>query len=342
MPLHLDYFYGGEAEQFSFYRIPKILFTDRRYKSLSVEAKALYGLMLDRMSLSLRSGWLDESGRVYIYFTLEDAIELLGSGKDKMVKLFKELDSIGLIERKKQGQGRPTRIYVKNFILPAEPGEPTETTPTASGDPAGSEKSETSEIPKSALRNRAEVKTSEIPKSRLLENRSLDFGKSDCNYTDKKDTEIIYTDPSINPPSPTQKGGSPRRTVRLQDEIDKMDSYREQIKVNIGYDYLQQTHSNDLDSIDGYVELMVEVCCSRKGFVRICGEQMPTDVVKARFLTLTYEHITYVLDSMNNNTTRIGNIKAYTLAALYNAPLTIAQYYRSLVSHDLALEYNTG
>ena len=91
-PLELDYFYGNDAEQFTFYRIPKVLFTDQRYKSVSVEAKVLYGLLLDRMSLSIRSGWLDADGRVYIYFTLEEAIEFLGFGKDKLVKLFQELD----------------------------------------------------------------------------------------------------------------------------------------------------------------------------------------------------------------------------------------------------------
>lgn len=69
MSLDLDYYYGNEAEQYSFYRIPKVLLTDRRYRGVSVEAKVLYGLLLDRMSLSVRNGWLDNEGRVYIYFT---------------------------------------------------------------------------------------------------------------------------------------------------------------------------------------------------------------------------------------------------------------------------------
>ena len=86
MSLELDYFYGNEAEQYSFYRIPKTLFTDRRFKSVSMEAKVLYGLMLDRMGLSIRNGWLDKDGKVYIYFTLEDAVEMLDSGKDKALQ----------------------------------------------------------------------------------------------------------------------------------------------------------------------------------------------------------------------------------------------------------------
>ena len=148
MSLELAYFYGSEAEQYSFYRIPKILLTDRRYKGVSMEAKVLYGLMLDRMGLSVRNGWLDDEGRVYIYFTLDDALAMLGCGKDKAVRLFKELDvsgGIGLIERRKQGQGRPARIYVKNFTLPPEPEEGTPV--PAPGGP----QAQTSEKPKSGL-----------------------------------------------------------------------------------------------------------------------------------------------------------------------------------------------
>ena len=122
MPLKLDYFYGGEAEQYSFYRIPKVLFTDQNYSTMTMEARVLYGLLLDRMGLSARNGWLDSCGRVFIYFTLEDAMTQMGFGHNKAVRHFKELEDIGLIERKKQGQGKPTRIYVKNFILPPEPG----------------------------------------------------------------------------------------------------------------------------------------------------------------------------------------------------------------------------
>ncbi len=122
--LNLDYYYGTEADQYSFYRIPKTLLTDPRYKSVSIEAKVLYGLLLDRMGLSVKNGWMDSDKRVYIYFTLENAMNMMDCGHNKAVKLFAELDSNGLIDRVKQGQGRPTRIYVKNFILPPEPGQP--------------------------------------------------------------------------------------------------------------------------------------------------------------------------------------------------------------------------
>lgn len=125
-------------------------------------------------------------------------------------------------------------------------------------------------------------------------------------------------------------------------KMDRMESYGEQIRDNIDYEYLARQHPLDMEIIDGYVELMVEVCCSDKDFVRICGEQMPTGAVKSRFLKLTHEHIVYVLDCMRNNTTLIGNVKAYTLAALYNASVTIAQHYALFVSHDMAQSVDVG
>lgn len=117
-PLHFPYYYGYEAEQFAFYRIPKLLVTDERFQGLSTDAKLLYGLMLDRMSLSLKNGWLDGQGRVYIYFPAEEIMSVLHCRSEKASKLLAELDSkkgIGLIERVRQGQGKPTTIYVKNF-----------------------------------------------------------------------------------------------------------------------------------------------------------------------------------------------------------------------------------
>lgn len=116
--LKLPYFYGHEAEQYAFYRIPKTLISDPRFRNISIDAKLLYGLMLDRMSLSMKNGWIDDLGRVYIYFVLDEIQDLLQCGHEKAVKLLAELDSekgIGLIERVKRGQGKPTIIYVKQF-----------------------------------------------------------------------------------------------------------------------------------------------------------------------------------------------------------------------------------
>ena len=112
-----DFFYGEQANLFSFYRLPKVLFTSRRFEDVSVEAKVLYGFLLDRMGLSAKNGWKDEEGRVYIIFTVEAIMEHLGCSNKKAVGLLRELEEkAGLIERRRQGQGRPSLIYVKNFI----------------------------------------------------------------------------------------------------------------------------------------------------------------------------------------------------------------------------------
>ena len=112
-----DYFYGQQAELFSFYRVPKVLFTDEKFSNISSDAKLLYGIMLDRMNLSAKNGWVDELSRVYIIFTIEEIKGALGCAEKKAVKLLHELENkCGLIERKRIGLGKPNYIYVKNFV----------------------------------------------------------------------------------------------------------------------------------------------------------------------------------------------------------------------------------
>ena len=100
--MDFDFYYGLQSQTFSFYRIPKLLFTDSRFSSLSAEAKTLYGILLDRMDLSMKNGWLDKQNRVYLFFTVQEIQESLGCGKNKAIQLMKELEKMGLIERKRQ------------------------------------------------------------------------------------------------------------------------------------------------------------------------------------------------------------------------------------------------
>ncbi len=302
MPLTLDYYYGNESEQFSFYRIPKVLFTDDHYKTISLEAKTLYGLMLDRMSLSARSGWLDRDGKVFIYFTQDDVREYLGCGHNKATAFMRELEALGLIERKKQGQGKPAKIYVKNFVTPSDESQ----------DQA--------------------VKTASFGQSKQPKAGGQDCPKGAANNTEKKKTERNETDQSSPLPLPPSR----KRYRKRKDRMDEMDSVREIIRENIDYEGLVWDYPTDSGIFDGYVELMVETACSARETIRICGEDIPTAVVQNRFLKLTREHITYVRDCLCSAAAAIGNIKAYTLAALYNAPVTMGQYYAALASRDIA------
>ena len=111
----LDYFYGQAGELFSFFRIPKALFQEQQFQDLSTDAKTLYGILLDRMSLSVKNEWFDKKGRVFIIFTIEDVKRTLRCADNKATKLLRELEKFGLIERKRRGQGKPCLVYVKNF-----------------------------------------------------------------------------------------------------------------------------------------------------------------------------------------------------------------------------------
>ena len=283
-----NYFYKSESEQFAFYRIPKLLFTDSRYAGISVEAKVLYGLMLDRMSLSVRNNWVDDDNRVYIYFTLEEITDYLSIGKDKGVKLLKELDGI-LIERKKQGLGKPVMIYVLNFV-------------------------DNQNLVQS-VDNSAEVLTSEIPKSALRKNRTLDFGKSDSNNTDINNTDLNKTDISSS---------SRISFAALEREREE---YRDVIKTNIEYDILIQQYA--AEKIDSFVNIMVDALCSFDDMISVNSMQVPREVVKRKLLKLDYMHIVYVIDCLDENSTRIRNYKSYILTMLYNAPDTMNHYYQS-------------
>ena len=111
----LDYFYGQAGELFSFFRIPKALFQEQRFQDLSTDAKTLYGILLDRMNLSVKNEWFDKKGRVFIIFTIEDVKRTLRCADNKATRLLRELEEFGLIERKRRGQGKPCLVYVKNF-----------------------------------------------------------------------------------------------------------------------------------------------------------------------------------------------------------------------------------
>ena len=115
--MEFDYFYGPEdAEQYQFYRIPKLLITSEQFKDVSVESKLLYGLMLDRLSLSIKNGWFDSLNRAYIIYTVEDVMEDMHCGNQKAIKLIAELEKkAGLIKKKRQGLGKPSLIYVLKF-----------------------------------------------------------------------------------------------------------------------------------------------------------------------------------------------------------------------------------
>lgn len=291
-----DYFYGAQAEQFAFYRIPKVLFTDSEFRTLSAESKILYGILLDRVSLSAKNGWIDSQSRVYIIYTIEDIMGDLNCGNKKAIQLLSELEEkAGLIERKRQGLGKPNLIYVKNFISAEKEAE------------------------RHFLKCQNHI-------SGNGETTHPKVSKVHATNTEQNDTE--YSDIDSFPSDKNVGKGSEAMRIRAQ--------YESYFKESLEMDILSQDTSLDQEALSAMVDLLVDVCCSMKKSIRINREDMPLDVVKSRFMKLKAEHIKYALLTLENNTTRVRDMKQYMLAVLYNAPTTMSAYYQNWVQHDLA------
>ena len=300
-----NYFYGTEADQFSFYRIPKALFTDSYFKDLSSDAKILYGLMLDRMSLSIKNQWFDDKNRAYIYFSIEDIMELLNCGRNKAIKSMRELDDetgIGLIEKadekkfeeelkkfKKQTSvenEESTEVYISNFM-------------------------------------KSQNQTSRSPENKLQEvyiSNPNNTNLSDTEMNDNKSNQIVSADEN-------RSDGDNRS--------DDYQAYENLVKETIDYESLEVTHHDDMRQVDEIVNLIVETVMCKNDKILIASNWYPASLVKKKFLMLTYSHIEYVLHCMSGNTTKVKNIKKYLLAALFNAPSTMNGYYQAEVNHDM-------
>lgn len=288
-----DYFYGAQAEQFSFYRVPKVLFTREQFKQLSAEAKILYGIMLDKLDLSVKNKWGDEKGRVYIIYTIEQIMEDMNCADQKATKLLDELEKkCGLIERKRQGLGKPNLIFVKNFITDVEGSMMARI--------QNREKHDSGAV---------NITTADYPKSRGI----------NTNHNNTENNDI-----------------NPIRSGCDGDEMNERNDYERYFRESLSIDVLLRENLGEEETILGVLDLMVDVCCSKRSVIRIAGDDKPFAVVKSRFMKLNAEHIRYVLKCLSENTTRVRNIRQYLLTALYNAPATIRPFYQAWVNNDMA------
>ena len=292
----LDYFYGGQADLFSFYRLPKALFVDPRFRGISAESKILYGLLLDRMGLSVKNGWTDDSGRVYIIFTTEEIMEALYCADNKATKLMKELESCGLIERKRRGLGKPSLIYVKNFI--SESSEP-------------------------RIQNR-ENHDSGTVKNATLESLKSRGIKNNQNHTDLSETDPFTSGEGDGVAVGTESEGN---NIRAR--------YQEYFLRQFAFDSLVASCPDDEDMLREILELLVDTVCSKRRLIRIAGDDKPAEVVKAQLMKLNGDHLRFVLMCLKENTTQVRNMRQYLLATLYNAPMTMHSSYAARVQHDM-------
>lgn len=321
--ISFNYFYSTEADQFSFYRIPKVLFTNDYFKELSSDAKILYGLMLDRMSLSIKNQWFDEQNRAYIYFSIEDIMELLNCGRNKAIKSLQELDDengIGLVEKKRQGFGKTNIIYVKSFQADELVRKTEREEPEKFQNQTFERKNDDTEVYNVNFK-KSPNQTSESPENKLQEVYFSNPNYNDLSYNKKSNTESDHIESM-------EKGSG-------QISCEEIQAYENLIKDNINFDDLLISHPYEKEMIRGIYELIMETVLCQNEKILIASNWYPANLVKGKLLKLNYSHIEYVLECMKKNTTKVKNIKKYMLAALFNAPTTMDGYYRAEVNHDM-------
>lgn len=309
--IRFDYYYGQEAEQFSFYRIPRLLITDPRFQDISNDSKLLYGLMLDRMSLSMKNGWIDEENRVFIVYTIQSIMEDLNISKGTAVKVMAELDAekgIGLIERKHRGLGKPDVIYVKNFA--AKPHSSTEVQNLnlreSKNCTPGSQKNTPQEVQNVNL-SRSDNCTHGVSENKPLEEQDLN-----PNKTENKKTKESQSD-----------------HIRIFEERMAM------VRENIDYDwYVENKDAPDRKMFFELYNIIESVMADGSDQIRIGDHLLYAEVVKSRMLKLNQMHLRYVMDCVGDQTGEIRRMDRYLLAALYHAPETEGMYYTQKVHHD--------
>ena len=328
-----DYYYGIEAEQFTFVRVPKMLFTDKEhFGGLSNEAKLLYGLLLERMSLSRKNNWIDKHNRVYIIFPVEEIEESLNVGHEKALNLLKELDDqsgIGLVKKKRRGLGLPSILYVKNFIVIVKGEKSTDYVPTSR-----STENEFQEVGKTDFK-KSENQTSANPKNRLLEVRN-----SDSNNIDINNTDMSYTyDQSINPPCSSVQNFSPGAVNNdgLIDGIDR-NTIEEEVKKQIDYDCLiSHPDSSVVQMAEEIKDLMVDVLCGERSVV-LEGKRVSEETVRAAYRKITFDHVQYVMKSLVSYPDKISRIDRFLTTSLYNSVYTLTNSTFAGFEHDMQMK----
>ena len=360
--MEFNYYYGAEAEQFSFIRIPKVMLTEEKFSSLSLASKILYGVLLDRMSLSVKNGWLDEEQRVFIIFKIEEIQDLLGFSKKKSIEYLGELEAFGLVEKKRRGLGLTSILYIKSFMTASSEngtsrGVEIDTSVSekmgnifdeneAEGvdETCFSEEKATIDTLKSNINRGFSGKTIKLSEKSCV--RSVDLGTS--GGVEITLQEVSKLEPQeVSDSAPLKNNTNINNTYMSNTKsnlilsaengigLDEMRAYADIIKANIEYDCLLERYPYEKDLVHGIYELIMEMVLCKNEYVVIASSSYPVELVKSKFLKLDYSHVEYVLGCFQSNTTKVKNIKKYLLAALFNASSTIGGYYRAEVNHDM-------
>ena len=283
-----------------------------RNKELSLKAKGLLSQML-----SLPEDW---------DYTLA-GLSLINREKiDAIREAVRELERAGYIVRSRERDAKGC-LRGAEYVIYEQPQPPTSDLPT---------------LENPTLDNPTQEKpTLEKPTQENPTQLNKDISRTDLPKKEKSITDLSSTDsiPILSPaPSPCGDAAAtpPERKRKEAATQSAVEIYREIIMENISYDILITDTHVDRDRLDELVDIILETICTARTTVRIAGDDYPAELVKAKFMKLDSEHIRFVLDCLNENTTKIRNMKQYLRTVLFNAPSTINNYYTSLVAHDMA------
>ena len=276
-----------------FIMLPRELLS-ARFTTLSLHARVLYSLLLDRNELSEKNGMNDNCGKIVVFFPVEEVCQRLGCCRDTVTKLFRELEKFGLIKRKIQGLGRTALIYVKalsEYEAEAEQSKIDDNKNVEQQDFA-QQQNRITDADKSALQ------TPKFQDSGCRKNRNQEADKTvaiyaERNYTEKNNQENIYP-----------------QSISYDDAIDE-------IAHQIEYDVLSERGYGGM--LDEIVGLIADTLCANTPSVRIAGRQVPVETIRSRFSRLSAEHIEQVIRSLECNAVNIRNMRAYLLTAIYNS-----------------------
>ena len=360
-----------EADQFNFIRIPKCMITDPLFSDLSITSKVLYGLLLDRMNLSMKNGWVDEENRVFIIYQVADLGTDLGISRKRAIDTLQELEEFGLVEKKRRGLGMPSLLYIKSFMVEKDCSHTTEEIEeailagtsrsvenvTSENDENDTSRSNNIDTSRSIGREHHRSNQTDTSRSNVIDtsksnendtSRGNSFDTSgSTNFelpkvtesTPQSNTNINNTKVNYTKSNPIQSDeemySRPLMIIDERDEMDETTLYRMLIEENIDYNVLMERYPADREAIEGIVDLLHETMLSKNDRMVVASNEYSTNFVKGKLMKLNMFHIEYVLDCLSKNKTKVNNIKQYVLAALFNAPSTMNSYFTATVNHNL-------
>ena len=345
---YFEYYCGAEGDQFSFIRIPKLMLFDAKFEDLSLGALMLYGLLLDRMSLSIRHGWIDENNHVYIRYKIKDIMDNLHLSENTATKYLNELENIGLVEKLKIGMGQGNVLYVKNFITPDLRDKALITTKICGNGEIDYYSKKLGKPKKLQIGQKSDaLKASKIDiTAENGGNGTADFGVFDTaenganetvNFVEHSKNEFKnnkYNNTQSNQSSADKMFTIYRHRASRKYGEERIDGYdramifRAGLMDQIEYDELKYDYPSD-SMIDEILETMVEFMLSTTPTIKISGNEYSSDYVRSRIMRTYRTHVEYMIESLKNNNTKVSNIKGYLKTTVFNALTTMESYYQA-------------